>query len=79
MNEPKCPKCRKPLSFELGTYYCHSCRLIIDPSALEPPMTNADRIRAMTDKELAEYLVYHNPYSTITNCMNWLQQPAKEE
>ena len=35
MNEPKCPKCGRPLSFELGTYYCHWCRLIIDPSVLE--------------------------------------------
>ena len=42
-------------------------------------ITNADRIRAMSDDELAEYLVYHNPYSTISNCLKWLQQPAKED
>lgn len=36
MNEPKCPKCCKPLSLELGTYYCHWCKLIIDPSVLQP-------------------------------------------
>lgn len=35
MNEPKCLKCGKPLSLELGTYYCHWCKLIIDPSVLE--------------------------------------------
>ena len=39
-------------------------------------MTNADRIRAMTDEELAEYLVYHNPYSTEKHCLEWLKQPA---
>jgi hypothetical protein len=48
------------------------------PSNWKPlPMTNADRIRAMTDEELAEYLVYHNPYSTEQNCLKWLQQPAE--
>lgn len=42
-------------------------------------MTNADRIRAMSDKELAAYLVYHNPYHTESNCLKWLQQPVKEK
>ena len=31
------------------------------------PMTNADRIRNMSDEELAEFLVYTQ--STIKNCM----------
>lgn len=57
-----------------------------------PPHTNADRIRAMTDEELAEFI----PYWSYTNackcgkhyvdCNNecekcvaeWLQQPAEE-
>lgn len=33
--EPKCPKCGKPYSFEHGTYYCHLCRIMIDPDTLE--------------------------------------------
>ena len=45
---------------------------------VEAPKTNADRIRSMSDEELAEYLVYHNPYSTEENCLRWLQQPVKE-
>lgn len=59
------------------------------------PITNADRIRAMSDEELASFLVY--PVCKYTGCkgdcteknigatgcrkkiLNWLQQPAKEE
>lgn len=41
------------------------------------PFTNADRIRAMSDEELSEYLVYHNPYHTENNCLKWLQQEAE--
>lgn len=53
-----------------------------------PPMTNADRIRAMSDEELVNWLVC--PYDidpdlcigrgTCYDCtLQWLQQPAKEE
>lgn len=65
-------------------YPCCDCQ----PSYGSPPtkweaiadqktMTNADRIRAMSDEELAEYLVYHNPYHTESNCLKWLKQPAR--
>ena len=48
------------------------------------PMTNADRIRAMTDEELADFL---NQWGTSTRAwqkdpgetLYWLQQPAGEE
>ena len=30
----ECPKCGRPLELELGTYYCHYCKIIIDPVAL---------------------------------------------
>ena len=60
-----------------------------------PPVTNADRIRAMSDEELASFMMY--PVCKYTGCkgdcteknigvtgcrkkiLNWLQQPAKEE
>lgn len=38
---------------------------------LQNVMTNADHIRNMTDKELAEFL-------SVKAMMNWLQQPAEE-
>ena len=48
------------------------------------PMTNADRIRAMTDEELADFL---NQWGTSTRAwqkdpgetLYWLQQPALED
>lgn len=46
-----------------------------------PEMTNADRIRAMSDEELAEFLVTANP----TNCIDcafscgWRCQPDRQD
>lgn len=45
------------------------------------PITNADRIRAMSDKELAEFLTYINP----TNCQDcafshgWHCKPDRDD
>lgn len=64
---------------KVAGYYCTlSQQMTCDRKVIEKPHTNADRIRSMSDEELAEYLVYHNPYSTEQNCLKWLQQPAKE-
>ena len=41
--------------------------------------TNADRIRAMSDEELAEYITFHKYFSTPKSCLDWLTQPAQEE
>lgn len=46
-----------------------------------PPMTNADRIRAMSDEELAEFLYqvgYDNGWGMKEYALEWLQQPAEE-
>lgn len=54
---------------------------------IKPRMTNADRIRAMSDKELAEVIMC--PYGSepdlcctkgtcLECCEKWLQQPAEE-
>lgn len=45
------------------------------------PMTNADRIRAMSDEELARWLEYEGGGACAEMCgwMNWLQQPAEED
>ena len=46
------------------------------------PMTNADRIRAMTDEELAELLFqvgYDNGWGMKEYALEWLQQPAEED
>lgn len=57
---------------------------------LEAPMTNADRIRALSDEELAKFLDDCNSQGCVCptrNCKEscklcieeWLQQPAEEE
>ena len=45
-------------------------------------MTNADRIRAMTDEELAEFLHqagYDHRWGLKEYTLEWLQQPAEED
>lgn len=51
------------------------------------PITNADRIRAMSDEELAEFMC-DNDNSWVTsmgrqlrydNYLEWLKQPVKED
>lgn len=44
--------------------------------------TNAQKIRAMTDEELAELLfqvVYDNGWGMKEYALEWLQQPAEED
>ena len=44
-------------------------------------LTNADRIRAMNDEELAEFLYqvgYDNGWGLKEYALEWLQQPAEE-
>jgi hypothetical protein len=89
-----CPKCGKPLQVEYGTGYCHGCRVIVDPQLIQgqscskTPATNADRIRSMSDEELAAcsmvcpYQIDEYFCTCGTDCekcrLEWLQQPAKE-
>lgn len=88
-DSPKtCPKCGQPLKVEYGTGYCHKCRVIVDPK----PRTNGDRIRSMSDEELARFLnsvevcenwplerCYRATDATCIACtLDWLKQPAKE-
>ena len=48
------------------------------------PMTNADRIRSMTDEELAEFIVntenhFGEEYEGEQSCLSWLQKESEEE
>ena len=45
-------------------------------------MTNADKIRSMSDEELAEFLFqvgYNHRWGLKEYALDWLQQPAVEE
>ena len=54
---------------------CIECNQFLNED--KKPQTNADRIRAMTDEELAEYLC--DKILTKEMWMKWLQQPAEEK
>lgn len=50
-----CMKCKHTNKTE-NDYPCNQCKHCIDVKDHYKPMTNADRIRNMTDEELAEFL-----------------------
>jgi len=43
------------------------------------PITNGDKIRGMTDEELAEWLfqAWHNSWYTLQEWLDWLRQEAQ--
>ena len=46
------------------------------------PLTNAQKIRSMSDEELAEFLFqvgYDNGWGMKEYALEWLQQPAEED
>ena len=69
----KCETCAKK---QYG-YLCDGCIHDPDNKDLYEPMTNADRIRAMTDEELAEFLIDLADDGNL-RIREWLQQPAEE-
>ena len=61
-----------------GSYaYRHGC-FGEDMCRCREPMTNADRIRSMTDEELAEFLIDLADDGNL-RIREWLQQPAEED
>ena len=73
----KCTGRRCPM--QIG-YKVDECNHMDCPYRTEP-MTNADRIRVMSDEELAEFLTHINP----TNCQDcafsygWRCQPDRDD
>ena len=48
------------------------------------PMTNADRIRSMTDEELADFIInfdnrFGEEYEGEQSCLSWLQKESEEK
>lgn len=63
-----------------STQYMCKCKPKICSSVA--PMTNADRIRAMSDEELAEWMSRCNAYgenAEAAQWLPWLRQPAEGE
>lgn len=64
---------------------CYWPEFTEEPSNFEPkPVTNADRIRSMTDEELAEWINKHDCHTNLYGydhkeaIYDWLRQEAKE-
>ena len=70
----KCETCARK---QYG-YLCDGCIHDPDNKDLYEPMTNADRIRAMSDEELAEFLIDLADDGNL-KIREWLQQPAEED
>ena len=48
------------------------------------PMTNSDRIRSMTDDELADFIInfdnrFGEEYEGEQSCLSWLQKESEEQ
>ena len=81
--DAKCRKCRNN-----GKAICNRCDMYYDEfdPIDKPKQTNADRIRAMTDEELAEYLdgVCHDLWQMFVKdpqkmWLDWLKEEAKND
>ena len=61
---------------------CRECGIaMLNYEEAKPkPITNADRIRAMTDEELADWLfgAWHQSWYTRQEWLDWLKQEAEE-
>lgn len=81
-----CPQCggfgftSTPASKNYGITVCRAktCELCHRAGVIAVPMTNADRIRSMSDEELAEFLIDLADDGNL-RIRDWLKQPAGEE
>ena len=84
MKEVPCMECNgKGFIAKFGEYSVWSkrCPNCGGTGIVKVPMTNADRIRAMSDEELAKWLEYEGggACAEVCGCLNWLQSPAEED
>ena len=63
--------------YEITVCRAKTCELCRGAGVIEAPMTNADRIRSMSDEELAEFLIDLADDGNL-RIRDWLQQPAEE-
>ena len=85
----KCENCTKYDDCRIGSGLTWPCGAYVSKT-----ITNADRIRAMSDEELAHLLMGHGTFECPVceigdqrkcdtecekHCVKWLQQPAEEE
>ncbi len=76
----RCPKCFGSIR-RMGhiekPFYCPECKEWFSNEEVTPKQTNADRIRSMTDEELAEVL--HNAGGNWYSEEYWLEWLKQED
>ena len=86
MNGSGCKTC--PIQNCDANYRGSRCAALRDMHGLGDPMTNADRIRAMSDEELADrldcpYCMEPDLCNSEQHCndciLEWLKEPVKED
>ena len=78
MNSMICPKCGNLISYNsyFGAYYCSVCGEYFQ----EIKKTNAQKIRDMSDEELAKLLCCTGwKMFEYKECLEWLKQPVEED
>lgn len=81
----RCPKAELAHQAALGRMYATNELIALVKKNEKRPTTNADRLRSMTDEELAEFISYCGCPNHAMDCrasckdctMKWLQQPAE--
>ena len=75
-----CDKCKYP--HDIRKWPCVDC---LQGDRLEPkPLTNADRIRSMTDEELAEWINEHDCHTNLYGydpkyaIIDWLKEEIED-
>ena len=100
MNSMICPYCGKLIAYNsyFDVFYCSKCggffkqATVMERNDLNEPVTNAQKIRSMSDEELAEFLWNFNladvstdklgefgPHMFRYRLKEWLKMPAKED
>ena len=83
-----CPRCGGVLRAETVGWMCAKCRGFIDMQGnfhefthkpFMPPKTNADRIRAMSDEELADFMTRRNVTESCLRLADEGYTPTEEQ
>lgn len=83
----RCPKCFGTIR-RMGhiekPFYCSECKEWFSNEEVTPKPTNADRIRAMTNEELARFISgkargFGEEYEGYMSALDWLQEPIEDE
>lgn len=92
LREAESDKCKEYANLNMGDFlekynhgeYCYKNAISIVNQLVEEykPKTQADKIRAMSDEELAEFLInfkntFGEEYEGEMSCLDWLQSEAE--